>query len=145
MIAWKKEEDIYTNLASWLHMPPCVKNHQNVLLCFCDLEPWVSAVSPVPGREGFGHIESIKIPVILIQLVTGWRLLVLMLSFIWGKFFYRLIPLKWAVILLKSRWTSTRYFSNSTGPSATTCRFSLDTGMWVFFIYFSSLDTYMCG
>ena len=33
------------------------------------------------------------------------------------------IPLKWSVILLKS-WTSTTYFSNSTGSSVTNCRFS---------------------
>ena len=38
------------------------------------------------------------------------------------------IPLKWYVILLKSR-TSTGYFSNSTGSSVTNRQFSLDSGL----------------
>ena len=33
------------------------------------------------------------------------------------------IPLKWSVIFLQS-WTSTGYFSNSTGSSVTNCRFT---------------------
>ena len=33
------------------------------------------------------------------------------------------IPLKWPIIFLQS-WTSTAYFSNSTGSSVTNCRFS---------------------
>jgi hypothetical protein len=61
--------------------------------------------------------------------IIGWdpsvcksnRLHVDILWFIYIKLRY--IPLKWSVILLKS-WTSTGYFSNSTGSSVTNCRFS---------------------
>ena len=39
------------------------------------------------------------------------------------------IPLKWWAILLKYWWTSTSYFSNSTGSSVTSGRFSLFFGV----------------
>ena len=64
--------------------------------------------------------------------ITGWdssvcksnRLHVDILQFFFielGDILY--IPLKWLVIFLQS-WTSTGYFSNSTGSFATYCRFS---------------------
>ena len=40
------------------------------------------------------------------------------------------IPLKWSVILLQS-WTSTGYFSNSTGSFVSNCRFSPTIGLGV--------------
>ena len=43
------------------------------------------------------------------------------------------IPLKWWVIFLQSWWTSTVHFSNSTGSSATNCRF------------FAIIAGYMCA
>ena len=48
-----------------------------------------------------------------------WHLPVL-LSFIWGVFYET--PLKWSVIFLQS-WSSTGYFSNSTGSFVTKCQF----------------------
>ena len=65
--------------------------------------------------------------------ITGWdpsvcksnRLHVDILRFSFIKLGYILwIPLKWSVSFLQS-WTSTGYFSNSTGSSVTNCRFSL--------------------
>ena len=64
--------------------------------------------------------------------ITGWdpsvcksnRSHVDTLQFSFIKLRYILeIPLKWSVIFLQS-WTSTGYFSNSTGSSVTSCRFS---------------------
>ena len=64
--------------------------------------------------------------------ITGWdpcvcksnRLHVDILWFSCTKFGYILqIPLKWSVNFLQS-WTSTGYFSNSTGSFVTNCRFS---------------------
>ena len=54
---------------------------------------------------------------------TGLHVDVLRFSFI--KLGYILkIPLIWSVIFLQSWWTSTGYFSNSTGSFVTNCRFS---------------------
>jgi hypothetical protein len=53
------------------------------------------------------------------------RLHVDILRFSFIKLEYILqIPLKWSVIFLQSWWTSTGYFSNSTGSFVTNCRFS---------------------
>ena len=61
------------------------------------------------------------------------RLQVDILRFSFIKLGYILqIPLKWSVIVLQS-WTSTGYFSNSTGSFVTKCRFSPTIGvgsMW---------------
>ena len=63
---------------------------------------------------------------------TGWdpgvynsnRLHVHILRFSFINLMYiLLIPLKWSVIFLQS-WTSSAYFSNSTGSFVTNCRFS---------------------
>ena len=68
--------------------------------------------------------------------ITGWdtsvcksnRLYADILRFSFIKLGYILqIPLKWSVIFLQS-WTSTGYFSDSTGSSGTNCRFSLIVG-----------------
>ena len=79
-------------------------------------------------------------------IITGWdpsdcksnRLHVDILRFSFIKMGYiPHIPLNQSVIFLQS-WTSTGYFSNSTGSSVTTCRFSLIIGLHVanlFFLY----------
>ena len=57
----------------------------------------------VPGKEVFGRIESVKIPVILV--LTGYMLTPSgFAAFIHLRRYMLLwIPLKWSVILLKSR------------------------------------------
>ena len=81
----------------------------------------ISSWDPSVCKSNRLHVEILRLPFIELGYVP-W------------------IPLKWSVILRKS-WTPTGYFSNSTGSSATTCRFSpiiaLKVNMWllVWFVF----------
>ena len=81
---------------------------------------------PADALEASGHIESVKILVILNP--TGYMLTSSSsAAFIhWRYVLY--IPLKWTVNFPKS-WTLTGHFSNSTGSSATHRRFFPDIGV----------------
>ena len=80
------------------------------------------------AREVFGHIESVKIIVILNP--TGYMLTSSGFDAFINLRYILWIPLKWRVILQKS-WTSTGYSLNSTGSSATNRRFFPDMGLHV--------------
>ena len=77
------------NLDQWLHL--CKRRAQ---LPKCKKKRFVGRKKSIvcaSAREFFGHIESVKVLVILnptgYMLVTCWHLPVLMLSFIWGIFY----------------------------------------------------------
>ena len=74
------------------------------------------------AREVFGLIQSVNILVILN--LTGYMLTIFRFGFIHLRCILQ-IPSKRSVHFLKS-WTSTDYFSNSTGSSATNRRFFSD-------------------
>ena len=69
----------------------------------------------------------------ILGIITGWDPSVcksgrLHVHILWSSFiklvYILWVPLKWSVIFLQSWWTSTGYFSNSTGSSVTNCWFS---------------------
>ena len=73
---------------------------------------WLGRFLGIIGWDPSVHLQ--------VQLVTCWHPSIFYINLRYISY----ISLKWLVILLKS-WTSTNYFSNSTGSSVTNCWFSL--------------------
>ena len=71
-------------------------------------------------RGGFWALYSVGI--LVFASPTSYMLTSFDFSILIRDIFHN-IPPKWSVILLQS-WTSTGYFSNSSGSSVTNCRFS---------------------
>ena len=65
---------------------------------------------PEVCKSNWLHVDSLRFSFIKLRYILLW------------------IPLKWSVIILQS-WTSTGYFSNSTGLSVTNCRLSQIIGV----------------